>query len=191
MNEKEVKKVIKAYVREALVEIFAEMNLETIVENAVKKTAVAGVGSSKSAAPSVAQPVAKPPLSIREVYSRHADVEEENPYSPQSPARTMSSNGKTPEERRKIIMQKIGTMDDVWKDIYADTASRGSPILDGDAAPADAELVSEADLAKLGLMKDYSKHIGQDPAKQEQDAEWKELRERRRQILENTLKRNG
>lgn len=177
MDEKALKKILKPLIRECIAELFVEMNLQTIVENAVKKTTTNPVQATKKTTSN--------PMSIKEVYRPEAEEE----LSPGPAIRNMKPSS---DEKRKIIMEKIGAMDNsMWKDIYADTATRGSPILEGDAAAANPNEVSEDQLARLGLMKDYSKHIGMDAKSQEGDDEWKTLREQRRKILESTIKRTG
>jgi len=171
MDEKVLKKIIKQLVRESLTEIFAEMKLETIVETVVsKKVPVRPV-------PPPSAPLKNGKLSIKEVLG----VQNPEPVR-QSVPQTNSA------ERRKVILEKMGG-NDMWKGIYADTASSDNPILEGDESPADREQVPTSILESMGLMRDYSKHIGQDAKTTSEDEEWRKRREARAKIMNESIKR--
>jgi len=166
MDEKVLKKIIKQLVRESLTEIFAEMKLETIVENVVsRKVSKAPVVSSK--------------LSVKEALGVRDEVQ---------PSRPSSSTQIDAEQKRKFIIEKMGG-NDMWKGIYADTAATENPILEGDNAGADQEQVPASILENMGLMRDYSKHIGMDDEKTKDNDEWQKLRVKRQKILDESIKR--
>jgi hypothetical protein len=157
-----LKKILKPLIRECLTELFAEMNIERIVEGVISRQ------PTRKAAPS---------------------IQEERELLP-GPAMRSAKPSLSSEDKRKMLIEKMGVVDDVWKDIYADTAANGNPVLE-DEGTGKPEYVTEDQLAKLGLMKDYSKHIGMDESTQKNEGEWKNLRDRQRKILENTIKRTG
>lgn len=158
MDKKDLKNAIKPLVRECLTEIFAEMQLEKIVENVVTKTL-----------PKQREEVV-PEFSMKQTASERLPV-----------TKVASSVNK-----RKLIEEKLGVNDEVWKNIYADTATSANPILESNNNSAenvaDTELVPESVLESMGLMKDYSKHIGFKEPSQE-DTEWQKKREEREKIL--------
>lgn len=153
---KDLKNIIKQYVRESLVEIFAEMKLETIVENVLNKKA----------------PIAKeapqvPSFSVKEVMYG-------NEQANRSPNQSILK-----EQMKRSFMDKVGVSDGEWNKIYADIDTN-NPIMTGEQNPVATE-VPEDVLAKMGLMKDYSKHInvssGGSKAVEEEDDEWQKRRE--------------
>lgn len=133
MNNKELKSVIKEMVRQSLVEIFAEMKLESIVEGVMERS------SSK---------VTRSRLS--EVVSR----EEEAPARPQPRPPTRQK-----EQIRESLRKKLHISDSEWSNIYEGIAL-DNPIVTGQTAGNfNEESVSEEQLEEIGLMKDYSKFI--------------------------------
>lgn len=90
-------------------------------------------------------------------------------------------------EKKKKMMENLRVKDDVWANIYADTASSTNPILEDNAAESDDGI----SLEKIGglMKKDYSKHIGiKEPTSE--DAEWQKRREARAKMLNEALKRS-
>lgn len=129
MKKSDLKKMIKPLVKECLTEIFAEMHLETIVEGVVNKRH-------------------KKPHNSRHSLNGLPSVLEEAPSQPPE----ISA-----EEKKAMIMEKLGIDDQVWSNIYSDTADSENPVLTGEDKP---ELVSERDLQSSGLLKeDYSKFL--------------------------------
>jgi hypothetical protein len=88
----QLKQLIKKYVRESLMEIFAEMKLETIVENAVRKE------------------VSKRPESTRAAVI---------PEAVQRPVRPAPKAPAAPSRRE--IMERLGIDESTWQTYYADT----------------------------------------------------------------------
>lgn len=172
MDEKALKKIIKQLVRESLTEIFAEMKLENIVETVVSKKV-----PMRTAPAPAPQPKVAPKLSVREALN----MSEETVRQPASQPDAAT--------RRRVMMEKLGVNNDMWKDIYADTASSDNPILEGDQSPQDREEVPASILESMGLMRDYSKHIGQDKKTTDEDEEWRKRREARAKILNESIKR--
>lgn len=168
MDQKALKKVIKQLVRESLTEIFAEMQLEKIVESVVSKTTL-----SKSFSAVVEKPKAK--YSVRETMNEQVIPKQQKPV--------MSSA-----EKKRIIMEKMGVKDDMWAGIYGDTAESNNPILE-DSEVAGEE-VPESVLENMGLMKDYSKHLsGNSKTVSNEDDEWRQRREAREKIMQESFKR--
>jgi len=152
MNKVELKSVIKQLVRESLTEIFAEMNLQTIVEQSVKKN----LSNITQNTPTIREQVyeQKPKVSV---------------------------------DKRKKMMESMGVTDDVWRSIYADTASSANPIIEGNDMPNNPEIPASV-LEETGLLKDYSKFLSPSVQNGESD-EWKQLREQRQVLLNQSVKR--
>jgi hypothetical protein len=129
MKKSELKQVVKHLVRESLIEIFAEMKLETIVESAVKK-------HIKTSSP---------------VTTNKRSIAEALEVAP-------SSAPVSKEDMRQKMMETMGVDEDTWRNIYEDTAESDNPVLTGDDSDR-PELVSEAKLKSSGLMRDYSKFV--------------------------------
>lgn len=128
MKKAELKKVIKPLIRECLTEIFAEIQLEKIVEGVIAEQMKAR-SRSKS-------------------FSEEVLVESREPVQ-QEPS---------PEERKEMMMKRLGISEDEWRDMYQDTARSDNPILTGDDSDK-PELVSESVLRQTGLYRDYSKFV--------------------------------
>lgn len=161
MNQKDLKKIIKQLVRESLTEIFVELKLESIIESVMAKKQVSSEQS--------------PRLSVRETLNENV-----------SPIRAQSKIN--PTEKKKIIKEKLGIKDDMWANIYADTQSSGNPILEDAEAEAPDEVPASI-LENMGLMRDYSKHIGADKTSQSDDEEWTKRQAERAKRMSETIKR--
>jgi hypothetical protein len=129
MKSAELKKLIKPLIRECLTEIFAEIQLEKIVEGVIAEQMKARPRSSKS-------------------FSEEVLVEHKEPVR-QEP---------TSEERKEMMMERLGISEQEWRTMYSDTAESDNPILSGDDSDK-PELVSENVLRQSGLYKDYSKFV--------------------------------
>lgn len=144
MDKKELKSVIKEMVRQSLMEIFAEMHLETIVESVVRKQKPVVVSAPK-----------KQPL--REQFV----VEEEEEETP--PAR--KATPKVDEVKQKALLReeikkKMGVSDQAWNMYYSDIDPTKLP--PGASSPGgneNPESVPEDILEAAGLMRDYSDFI--------------------------------
>lgn len=178
MDEKALKRAIKQLVKESLTEIFAEMKLESIVESAVARK----IPKAPVAAP-VASTKQTPAYSMREV------LREEATPQPRPTKPTISAA-----EKKRLIAEKLGVKDDMWANIYADTQSSGNPILessDDDAPPVVGE-VPEVVLENMGLMRDYSKHIGvKTPSQQTEDDDMQARREARLKMMNEKVSRGS
>jgi hypothetical protein len=160
LYKEDLKKLLKPYVKECLIEVLAEMKLETMVENVVSKK------------------IPNPNLASRFSVRDTVVVENAQPKEKFTP------------DKKKIIIEKLVGGNDMWKDIYENTAQSNNPILDDtDNSDTKPELVPEHVLESMGLMKDYSKFVDAGKNKPSQDQEWTKLREQRQKILNNTIKR--
>ena len=177
MQNKELKSVIKQLVRESLVEIFVEMNLQTIVEGVVKSQ-LSQVKEIKEPKRASDVPVPKLSKSIRDLYMEQE--EDSNPYtSVEAP-------------KRSNILDSV--KDSTLRSVLSDTLNSNNPILNESASENSSkpELVPEHVLESAGLMKDYSRLAGldkEDSTIPEEDDEWEQRRKSRQQILQSTIKR--
>lgn len=165
MNNKELELLIEKIVYKKILKIFAEMKLESIVENVVSRKITS---KQQSVIPRNEK------LSVKKVFEQEENFQNKP---------TISA-----EEKRKMIIEKIGG-DDMWKNIYADTATSNNPIIEGDEG-AEQEQVPLNILENMGLIKDYSKHIGvNNKTVDKEDEEWQKRREARAKILGESIKR--
>jgi len=91
--------------------------------------------------------------------------------------------------RKKITAADLGITDQTWKDIYNDTASSDNPILNGEEAGSE-ELVSESQLERAGLMKDYSKFMnsgGQKKSNSNDSDDMSEAARKRQEMLKKSI----
>lgn len=166
MNSKELKQVIKQMVQESLIEVFAEMNLQLVVENAIKSQLCESKKQKTNS------------MSLR------SSVVEASRPEPVIESTTKNN-----------VMEKIGAIDsDVWRSIYGDTAKSSNPILKEtkEDKGSNPELVPEALLENRGLMKDYSKLAGLTEDSESviaENDEWNKIREARQKMLQATMKR--
>jgi len=161
LHKEDLKKLLKPYVRECLIEVLAEMKLQTMVENVVSKK--------------IPNPISPSRLSVKDTIMTEEDQKPKEKLTP---------------DKKKIIIERLVGGNDMWKDIYENTAQSNNPILDDtDNSDTKPELVPEHVLESMGLMKDYSKFVDAGKNKTSQDQEWTKLREQRQKILNETIKR--
>jgi len=143
MNKASLKKVVKEMVRDSITELFAEMHLESIVKKVVSEGSAATRRTPKHRRPT-----------LREASQVPFDAPlPDAPPAPSAPAQ--ASNGLNKEGLR----ERMNIDEDVWRDIYADTAESDNPVLTGEEGGGSVETAPEGELRKAGLMKDYSKFI--------------------------------
>lgn len=140
MEKRELKKVIKEMVRDAMTEIFAEIQLESIVKKVVNENKTVSSPRPTRSGPSLRE-ASQVPL--------NESVEPQQARPVQPPA---------PKFDKDALRAKIGIDEDTWKNIYSDTAESDNPVLTGEQG-GNPEFVAEEDLVEAGLMKDYSKFI--------------------------------
>lgn len=102
MKSQDLKKLIKPIIRECLTEIFAEIQLEKIVEGVIAEQMKARPRSKS--------------------FSEEVLVEHKEPVR-QEP---------TPEERKQMMTDRLGISEQEWRTMYSDTAESDNPILSGD-----------------------------------------------------------
>lgn len=144
MDKKELKIVIKEMVRQSLMEIFAEMHLETIVESVVKKQKPVVVSASAKKQP------------LREQFV----IEEEDETPPPRQATSRVDEAKQKAILREEMKKKLGVSDEAWKMYYSDIDPTKLP--PGASSPGgneNPESVPEDLLEAAGLMRDYSDFI--------------------------------
>lgn len=144
MDKKELKIVIKEMVRQSLMEIFAEMHLETIVESVVKKQKPVVVSASTKKQP------------LREQFV----IEEEDETPPPRQATSKVDEAKQKAILREEMKKKLGVSDEAWKMYYSDIDPTKLP--PGASSPGgneNPESVPEDLLEAAGLMRDYSDFI--------------------------------
>lgn len=141
MDKKELKSLIKQMVRESLLEVFAEINLSKLVENAVSKK-LSNV-SRKNVVEAVED---------KSQYSLKKQLVEQKETTQDSPS--------LQEQKQKVreeLHKKYGISKDEFQMIYGNIAEN-NPILT-DAKVDDQEKVSESTLLNSGLMRDFSKFL--------------------------------
>ena len=142
MNKKELKSVIKEMVRQSLMEIFAEMHLETIVESVVKRQ--------------------KPVSTQKQQTLKEQFVVEEERVTSQ---RQTKPAPKVDEAKQKAMLReelrkKMGVSEQSWNMYYSDIDPTKLP--PGASSPGgneNPESVPEDLLEAAGLMRDYSDFI--------------------------------
>ncbi len=140
MDKKELKSVIKEMVRQSLMEIFAEMHLETIVEGVVRKQ----------------KPVTAPmKRQLREQFVQ--EEEEEVPTPRQAAPAPKVDTAKQKAVMKEELRKKLGVSDDVWKMYYSDIdPTKLPPGASSPGANENPESAPEELLEAAGLMRDYS-----------------------------------
>jgi len=115
LHKEDLKKLLKPYVRECLIEVLAEMKLQTMVENVVSKK--------------IPNPISPSRLSVKDTIMTEEDQKPKEKLTP---------------DKKKIIIERLVGGNDMWKDIYENTAQSNNPILDDtDNSDTKPELVPE------------------------------------------------
>ena len=119
-------------VRESLTEIFAEIQLESIVEGVINKTKTNPKTHKRS---------------LSEIYNQPEEEEMSKP--------TLIRESKTSiEDRKEKAKRMLGITDDTWNEVYANIKPN-NPVLTG-ATETTVELAPESVLKEKGLLRDYS-----------------------------------
>jgi len=143
MDKKELKSVIKEMVRQSLMEIFAEMHLETIVESVVKK---------------------QKPISTQKqqtLKEQFVVEEEERVVSPrQAKPAPKVDEAKQKAMLREELRKKMGVSEQSWNMYYSDIdPTKLPPGASSSGSNENPESVPEDLLEAAGLMRDYSDFI--------------------------------
>lgn len=164
-----IKKIVKHYVRESLMEIFAEMHLESIVEGVVNKQQVENFQPKQRMAQYESPPRPTPRrTNLHEIMDVGSDH-----YSDF-------------EDKTKSRAEQLGISNEDFSAIYADTIKSNNPILNagGEEPP---EVPIEA-LESLGLAKDYSQYLPETKtASGIGEDEFEKLREQREKRLKEII----
>lgn len=130
-KNQQLKKVIKTLVRECLLEVFAEMKLENIVESVLSKQQTLSEKNTK----------------------KLLESSDEN-STPSLFSRVNPASKPMNEDRRAKIKEAMGLDDNTWNNVYGNIATPNEGEIDGKP-----QLVTEEQLLASGLIKDYSKYI--------------------------------